>query len=196
MARGDDFEDVFLRHEPEPAELVIVFGHFEPLVAGWRARHAADLYHRGLAPTLLLSGGCLATAESEAQLMATTCLDLGVPRDRLLLEGGSRTTFENAARALELLTRDALLDSIRTILLVSCPWHMRRVYLTARQAFPAGIRFRCCPHDEGCTEANWRESAECRTRVAAERELLRHFTEAGLLRKDSDGASGSRSPGR
>jgi uncharacterized SAM-binding protein YcdF (DUF218 family) len=180
---GDEYAGLFRRDDPEAAELAIVFGHSEPRVAAARAKHAARLFLRGLAPTLLLSGGRTTAAESEAELMARACVGWGVPRERLLLEERSRTTFENAERSLELLAAQRLLDGLRTVLLVSCPWHMRRVLLTMRGAFPAHVRFLCCPHDRGCTAATWRESAECSARVTTERELLRRFLDAGLLRE-------------
>jgi vancomycin permeability regulator SanA len=184
MSEHDDLiTTLFRRDEPEPAELAIVLGHAEPRVSTWRAEHAAGLLLRGLVPALLLSGGRTAMPESEAGLMARACVDAGVPRDRLLLEEESRTTFENAARSLDLLLREARLDGIRTVLLVSCPWHMRRALLTMRGAFPARIRFLCCPHDRGCTRSTWRDSADCVTRVATECELLRRFLDAGLLRE-------------
>ena len=147
------------------------------------AEHAATLFLRGLVPTLLLSGGRTTAPESEAELMARACVRWGVPRERLLLEERSLTTFENAARSLELLAAQGRLDGLRTVLLVSCPWHMRRVFLTMRGAFPVHVRFLCCPHDRGCTAATWRDSVECRARVASEVDLLRRFLDAGLLRE-------------
>src|SRR5262249_26591864 len=94
----DENAGLFRRDDPEPAELAIVLGHSDPSVAGRRAEHAARLFLRGLVPTLLLSGGRTTTPESEAELMAKACVRAGVPRDRLLMEEKSRTTFENAAR--------------------------------------------------------------------------------------------------
>jgi uncharacterized SAM-binding protein YcdF (DUF218 family) len=179
----DEIAGLFRRDDPEAAELAIVFGHSDPRLAAARAKHAARLFLRGLAPTLLLSGGRTTTPESEAELMARACVGWDVPRERLLFEEQSRTTFENAARARELLAAQGRLDGLRTVLLVSCPWHMRRVFLTMRGAFPSHVRFLCCPHDRGCTAATWRESAECTARVATERELLRRFVDAGLLRE-------------
>jgi vancomycin permeability regulator SanA len=130
---------------------------------------------------LLLSGGNVASAVSEAVQMAAVCVTAGVPKDCLLLEQESRNTFENVARTVELLRREGLLADLQTVLLVSCPWHMRRVFLSARRGFPAHVRLLCCPHNEGCTEADWQDSAECRELVTAELALLDRFTEAGLL---------------
>jgi uncharacterized SAM-binding protein YcdF (DUF218 family) len=182
MGLEDEARSLFLRDNPEKADLAIVFGSSEPELCAFRARHAANLYRLGLVPALVLSGGKVTSSVSEADQMAAICVDAGVPREHLWLENESRTTFENAAKAVNLLARDARLYGIETILLVSCPWHMRRAYLTTRQAFTDRVRLLCCPHDEWCTEASWRESAECILRVTAEIRLIERFTAAGLFR--------------
>jgi uncharacterized SAM-binding protein YcdF (DUF218 family) len=173
---------LFLRDVPQSAELALVFGHLDREVAARRARHAARLYGEGFVPRLLLSGGATASQGSEASLMAEVASESGVPEECLLLEEGSTNTFENAERSLLLLREKGLLDELTTILLVSCPWHMRRVFLVTRQTFPARIQLLACPHDEGCTEVTWRDSPDCRRRVAAELRLLERFTRAGILR--------------
>src|SRR5438128_94239 len=56
--------------------------------------------------------------------MLRVVLDLGVPREAVLVEDRSRTTFSNVVNSVALLRDLDLLDATRTILLVSCPWHM------------------------------------------------------------------------
>jgi uncharacterized SAM-binding protein YcdF (DUF218 family) len=175
-------KSLFLRDVPERAELALVFGHADPEVSGRRARHAARLYREGFVPRLLLSGGPTASHASEAALMAMVARESGVPEEKLLLEETSSNTFENAARSFLLLREKGLLEEITTLLLVSCPWYMRRVFLVTRQTFPAGIRLLACPQEEACTEATWQNFRDCRKCVAAELRLLERFTRAGFLR--------------
>ena len=53
-----------------------------------RIWHAARLYHRGLAPRIIVSGGGGPTAEmSEAEAMRLFLTDLGVPAEAIVLEG-------------------------------------------------------------------------------------------------------------
>jgi uncharacterized SAM-binding protein YcdF (DUF218 family) len=186
MSESRQARSPFRRHVPEEADLAVVFGYTEPRLSTCRARCAAELYKRGLVPKLLLSGGPVSTATSEAEQMAEVLVAAGVPRERLLLEPESRNTFENVERTVAMLQREGLLTDLQTVPLVSCPWHMRRGYVTARKRFPAHVRLLCCPHDEGCTESGWQESAECRARVAAERTLLARFRENGLLPDSAD----------
>src|SRR4051794_3864494 len=92
---------LFADDGPEPADLALVFGSADPDGARRRARHAAGLFRAGLVPRLLLSGGGSNQdhPESEADFMLRVVLDLGVPRDAVLVEDRSRTTFENVSRS-------------------------------------------------------------------------------------------------
>jgi uncharacterized SAM-binding protein YcdF (DUF218 family) len=182
MNEAREAQWLFLRNGPEKAELALVFGHHAPEVAASRARHAAWLYHAGFAQALLLSGGSIASRTSEAAFMARIVREAGVPEGDVLLEESSRNTFQNAEYSLLLLRERDLLDQITKVLLVSCPWHMRRVFLVTEQTFPARIRLLACPHDEACTESTWRGSAACRECVVTELGLLERFARAGLLR--------------
>src|SRR5260370_848585 len=96
--------DLFVRDEPEPADLALVFGHCDADVSARRARHAASLYRLGLAQRHLFSGGGHATADStpEAERMAREVLALGVPEEAVLREVHSRNTYENVENSLAL----------------------------------------------------------------------------------------------
>ena len=113
--------------------------------------------------------------------MLRVAADLGVPRAAVLVEDRSGNTFENVAHSVALLQTLHLLDATRTVLLVSCPWHMRRAWLIARKGFPDHVRLRCCPHPESCTAGTWRASSMCRERVVEEAGLLLSFIDAGVL---------------
>lgn len=175
---------LFLRHDPVKADLAIVFGHNDIAVAARRARQGAEFYCQRLVPRLLLSGGPLRGRPhvSEAEHMAQVATAMGVPDDVLLLEHEARTTVQNAQNALALLVGRELLPGLSSLLLVSCPWHMRRVFEISRRVFPEGIRLFCCPHQEWCMEQTWPLSLESRTVVETEFRLLeRHFPEIAKL---------------
>src|SRR3954447_10097575 len=91
---------LFVDDGPEPADLALVFGYVEPDGERQRARHAAALFHAGYAPRLLLSGGGSHPDRpgTEAGRMLRVVLDLGVPREAVLVEDRSQTTFENVER--------------------------------------------------------------------------------------------------
>ena len=171
---------LFVLDEPRPANVAVVFGHCDSALSSRRVRRAASLYHQGLVPRLLLSGGGESTADGmpEAEIMAGMAVALGVPEHALLLEKKARSTFENVKHSLELLHGTGLMPEIGTVLLVSCPWHMGRVYLMARQVFPSHVNLFCCPHDESCGADNWMQSPECCRFIEMELTLLARVTGA------------------
>lgn len=100
--------------------------------AGDRVWQGARLYKQGVAPRLVLSGGQFEAdprKEAEAPGMKMFMLDMGVPENALLIEGNSRTTFENALRTRELLGKDS-----RNIALVTSAFHMGRSVLWFEKA--------------------------------------------------------------
>ncbi len=64
-----------------------------------RARHAARLYHAGLAPRIITTGGVGDFPPSEADVAARVLRSAGVPDSAILREDASTSTQENAAFA-------------------------------------------------------------------------------------------------
>ncbi|CAD7857509.1 MAG: hypothetical protein [Olavius algarvensis Gamma 1 endosymbiont] len=101
-----------------------------------RIWHAARLFHQGKAPMVVVAGGRLPWRTNqglEADAMAQFLVDLGVPEDKLLLEGRSRNTVENAREIRRLLAAGGM----DQVLLVTSAYHMRRAQATFHAA---GVR--------------------------------------------------------
>lgn len=107
-----------------------------------RVWHAARLFHRGVAPRIIVSGGSYAVAvgdapaeQTEAMAMRQFLIALGVPEDRIVNEARSLNTIENMRE-----TR-ALVGGGR-VALVTSGYHMPRAIRLARatgldaEAFP------------------------------------------------------------
>ena len=94
---------------------------------GWaltrRSLHGANLWHAGLAPYVICSGG---QAESYPRSEAAACRDIllasDLPSDAILLEEASRSTEENAIFSGRILDEMGFADAI----LVSDSYHMLR----------------------------------------------------------------------
>src|SRR5690348_4363240 len=88
-----------------PADVIIVFGcpSYENniLAASFsacvrvRAEHAAELYHQGLAPMIIPTGGLTGPEPSEAEAMAQTMVAQGVPRSAIIVEDQALDTIQN-----------------------------------------------------------------------------------------------------
>ncbi len=99
-----------------------------------RVWHAARLFHRGLAPRIVVSGGSYAVqtgqappTQTEAMAMRQFLLALGVPDERIVMEGRSLNTIEN------MLETRALVGTA-PVALVTSAYHMPRALRLARQA--------------------------------------------------------------
>jgi uncharacterized SAM-binding protein YcdF (DUF218 family) len=125
---------------PRPADAIIVLGtsigpRGKPSAQGAeRARVAAELWRRGLAPVVCAVGGHCPPGHrhgrAEAEGMGPWLLDLGVPPAALRVDRLSHDTASNAARAADLL----LPEGRRRVWLVTQPFHLRRARLWFRRA--------------------------------------------------------------
>jgi uncharacterized SAM-binding protein YcdF (DUF218 family) len=109
-----------------------------------RVWHAARLFHRGVAPRIIVSGGSYAVqigeappTQTEAMAMRQFLLALGVPEDRIVMEGRSLNTIENMRE-----TR-SLIGASR-VALVTTGYHMPRALRLARRA---GLNAEAFPTD-------------------------------------------------
>ena len=81
---------------PEKADCIVGFGNFNTDIA----RRAAELYHQGIAPKILFTGGLGRNTEGllpepEAMRFAKVAMEAGVPEADIILEPNSTNTKEN-----------------------------------------------------------------------------------------------------
>lgn len=117
---------------PERADAIVILGaplrpdDTLPPLAEERVRTGVELYRRGLAEVVCMTGGhCPRGHEhtvSEAEGMARWVRAAGVPESALRVDRQSASTRENAARAADLLFPEGR----RRIWLVTQRFHMRR----------------------------------------------------------------------
>ena len=117
--------------QAQPSDAIVVLGARVELDGqpgpdlGSRTLHAVDLFHRGLAPYLICTGGYEGDRLSAAAVARRLAIAQGVPADRVLLADGSMTTGEDAASAKKLMAARGL----DTGILVSHPLHLERARL-------------------------------------------------------------------
>jgi uncharacterized SAM-binding protein YcdF (DUF218 family) len=122
------------RDEARPADAIVVLGAAQwngvpsPLFQR-RLDHAIQLYHDGIAPVLIVTGGKLpGDRTTEAEAARAYAVAHEVPADAILVEDESRTTLE------QLHTVGAMLreHGLRSAVLVSNRTHMLRSLKIAR----------------------------------------------------------------
>lgn len=100
-----------------------VIGECTPNMNGVRrVAQAVRLFKTGRAPLLAFTGGPTDGSCPVAEAMASLAVDLGVPRERILIEREARSTRENATNVWQLLTATGK----HRVLLVTDALHMRR----------------------------------------------------------------------
>ncbi len=96
-----------------------------------RVRQAAELFHQGYAPLVMLSGGEEMAGISIPELQRRQALAHQIPASRLLFETGSTSTAEQARFLRPILER----RGARRAIVVTSSFHTRRTRYLFRKAF-------------------------------------------------------------
>lgn len=126
------------RDERRPADAIVVMGAAQydgrpsPVFAA-RLDHAIELFHQGVAPRLIVTGGKReGDRTTEAASARSYAIAHDIPGDAILSEDTSRTTLQSIRRVAALMEA----EDIGSAVFVSDPSHMLRVL---RMASDAGI---------------------------------------------------------
>lgn len=93
-----------------------------------RINHSIDLYRRGRVKKIIFTGGQGNSNEpTEAVAARAYAMSNGVPKDDILIEQRSHTTYENLVYAKQL----ADVHGLKKVLIVSDPMHMKRAIAMA-----------------------------------------------------------------
>lgn len=118
-----------LRHEDRPAQAIVVFGAAEyagrpsPVLRG-RLQHALDLYRRGLAPLMIVTGGSGGEWRyTEAGVGRAWLIAHGVPEQAVVAETEGYSTQDSVLRVAAWLRAHHL----TSILVVSDGYHIFRI---------------------------------------------------------------------
>ena len=146
-------EYIFLKSEPRPADLALVFGtrHLEAI------KKVVELYESGLTPRILVSGGQnRITGENEAREMSKKLIELGVRPEDIILEDKSANSLENVLFSKKIIDDLFGLNNIHNIIGVVKHYHSRRALMTLKRHFPENIKLTPVTYEiYGFTADNW-----------------------------------------
>jgi uncharacterized SAM-binding protein YcdF (DUF218 family) len=118
----------------KPANAIVVLGAAQwdgkpsPVLKA-RVDHAIQLWRRGLAPLLIVTGGRgPGDTTTEAAVQRRYAMSHGVPASAIRVEAESRSTSESLRNVTAMLNAGA-----RDVILVSDPFHMLRLSILARR---------------------------------------------------------------
>lgn len=139
-----------------PAHAIVVLGAAQwdgkpsPVLKA-RVDHAVELWRRGLAPVLVMTGGQgPGDTTSEAAVERRYAISLGVPAAAIRMEPNSRSTAESLRNVAAMMGAGA-----REVILVSDPFHMLRLSILAHRF---GLKPRTSPTRTSPISANKAEA--------------------------------------
>ena len=158
---GITFAQVWMaarRDQARPSQAILVFGTAQyngvpsPVLAA-RLDHAIDLYRKGLAPVIVVTGGNQPGDQfTEATASANYLIERGVPDEDVLREVSGTSSWQSLAAAANFLAERDIDD----VLLVSDPFHSFRIRAMASEL---GLEGRASPTKtspiHGLTEARY-----------------------------------------
>lgn len=116
----------------QPADAIVVGGCKNIELA----RYAAKLYHEKYAPLIVFSGHAQPGMNTtEADLLAETAVNAGVPASAILREHSATNTGQNITLSAELLKEQGITPA--SIILVHQPFMSRRFLATAEAQWPS-----------------------------------------------------------
>ncbi len=127
-------EPLKIVQQPKKVDAIVVFGGGagESGVAGQgyeeRVTYAVDLFKKGYAEHIIFSSG-YTNILKEPDIMKALAISLGVPDNAIIIETESSNTYKNVLNAKRILKE----REWNKILLVSSPYHIRRVSLVFRK---------------------------------------------------------------
>ena len=124
-----------MKHQVAKADAILVLCSHDERVA----ERAAQLFHEGWAPLLIFSGGQGSITrtlwdEPEAERFARIAVELGVPRESILIEPHSTNTGENIEFTKRLVAERSL--DLQKFIIVQKPYMERRAFATVLKLWP------------------------------------------------------------
>lgn len=139
-------------------DCILIFGSIKRQEE--RIQLAAKLYNENRAPYVLISGGKgFKSNVEESKLMLKRAIELGIPKEKIIIEDESNNTTENVLYSMVALEKKLLLKNVNRLIIVTSPFHMQRVILTISKYLPKWIKCSYCyPKDNEFSKDNWYKS--------------------------------------
>lgn len=168
---------IFVEDQPQKVDLIIIPGTSDCQLAD----KAAELYRQGWTGKVLCTGGFNDKLNMiESEWAANILREDGMPSADILQESSSTNTKENAVNALALLEQGSW--EFGRIILVSKPYHARRLLMVFRKVF-LGSSLLVIPveDDRQINRDNWHADPEKAAKVMEEVGKISEYYSKGDL---------------
>ncbi|RLQ94511.1 YdcF family protein [Falsibacillus albus] len=160
---------IFVETEIAPADVILVPGGSLPQIM----EKAASLYHQGMAPYILPSGGSNPrVTTTEWDFLQKVGIANGVPQSAILKENQAQHTFHNAQFSFDVLKKNGIHP--QKVIMVCKSWHSRRALMTYQTVFPKETEFMMATVADraGVDKDNWFQTDNGIRRVMTEVEKI------------------------
>jgi len=159
-----------IEDRPKKSDAIVVLGGEE---GADRVRTAAELFHKGFASRIILTGAPAGGEVGSAKYMSYQITKFGVPREALILENQAKTTHENATHV------KAVVSSMgfKSAIVVSSSYHMRRARMIFNKVFDGtDVKLLYSPvRDIDYLDGSWWKYPEKRINVFSEYAKLIYY---------------------
>jgi|SRR3989344_4538486 len=170
-----------IRDDPKESDIIFIFGSYaEPV-----AKLAANLYHKKIAPKIIVTGyrGAVVNyfkhhKQSQADFFKKILREENVPEQDIIEEDKSTNTKENVLFGMSKLQEENIFP--KRVILITRPWHSRRCVATFKKFFPQ-VEIMSCPPEGGATENIDRPKEIFAKRMVDEIPRFREYADKGDL---------------
>jgi uncharacterized SAM-binding protein YcdF (DUF218 family) len=141
-----------------------------------RTLTGARLIRNKQARLLILTGGLKGPGDG-AESLRDRALEAGVEPSVIRMETTSHSTHEALLALRPILDR----EGVKTVTLVTSPYHQRRVYWSARRAWPGRVLHNCPASPSGWAPQGWWRTERSRRIVVSEYGKLLYYGFRGWL---------------
>jgi uncharacterized SAM-binding protein YcdF (DUF218 family) len=150
---------VFVEHTPRKSDLIFVLGNRWPgsMLVG------IELYKKGLAPWMLISGGINRIAGfNEFERFKSIALEHSIPDEAILGEGTAQNTPQNFIKTKRIVEEKIGWKNVKDVILVGFAYHSWRAIRTAWAQWPEDINYSFVPviDDRNIQADNWWKTEE------------------------------------
>lgn len=174
-------EYIFQSHSIKKSDVIFVFGtHFNKPV-----EITTELFKKGCARYIMFSGGAnKVTGQNEAQRMQKKAIEVGIPKENIILEDKSTNTLENVLFSKKIIDQKVGLKNIKVITLITKNYHARRALMTFKKHFPKSIETRAYPYEiYGFTKNDWSSKKTGQKKVVGEMERIKKYLAKGDIKE-------------
>ena len=165
----------------EKADIVLVFGNNG---RGSLAKRAAELYVRGYAKKIVVSGGVRGMhTRKEANDIADRLCKMGIPEADILIEDAAMNTGENVTLSKALVAKEIGLENVKSVIAVGSIVAARRFLMTIERHWP-GLKMMSAPVNVyNVPRERWYTLKKFRDRVLTEYKKIPTYIERGYIKE-------------